>query len=201
MEIVKKFLHVVSIILLVCGIGLVAYSLFEIFQGEQQVNEARAEAKQLIEENTELQAVEETEDFSVEDISFELGETIGLLYIPKLDRDLPIIEGTNPDELKRGVGHYSGTAYPLQNEQIVLSGHRDTVFRNFDQLEIGDTFVVQLPYGEFEYEIYETEIVDADDTTVIGSTTGENLTVTTCYPFSYIGDAPYRFIFYSKLVQ
>jgi sortase A len=196
---VKKILHVISIVLLVAGVGLVAYSIFEIFQGEQQVNEARAEAKEIIKKNTELQ--EEGEVFSVDDISFEQGETIGLLYIPKLDRDLPIIQGTDPEELERGVGHYNGTAYPLQNDQIVLSGHRDTVFRNFDQLEIGDTFVVQLPYGDFEYEIYETEIVDADDTTVIGSTTGENLTVTTCYPFSYIGDAPYRFIFYSKLVQ
>lgn len=31
--------------------------------------------------------------------------------------------------LERGVGHYSGTAFPMEDEQILLSGHRDTVFR------------------------------------------------------------------------
>ncbi|WP_370512356.1 hypothetical protein [Planomicrobium sp. CPCC 101110] len=29
------------------------------------------------------------------------------------------------------------TVYPGQGEQIVLSGHRDTVFRDFGKLEIG----------------------------------------------------------------
>src|SRR5690606_9435267 len=139
---------------------------------------------------------------TADDFHFAVGDTIGLLYIPKLGRDLPIIEGTNPEELERGVGHYLGTALPGQKDQIVLSGHRDTVFRNFDQLAIGDTFVLKLPYGTFEYEIFDTEIVSADDTTVIRSTAPEEiLTVTTCYPFYFIGNAPDRFIFYAKPVD
>src|SRR5690625_7636650 len=48
-----------------------------------------------------------------------------------------------------------------------LSGHRDTVFRDFDQLEDGDEFHVKMEYGTYIYEISDHEIVAADNTTVI----------------------------------
>lgn len=193
----KRFLQIFSAILLIAGIGLVAYAVSEIFHGEQQVKKARAEAEQLLEKHKNADR-----ELTVDDFQFEVGDVIGNLYIPKLDRELPIIEGTDPEELEKGVGHLRESALPTQNDQILLSGHRDTVFRNFDQLELGDTFVIKLPYGTFEYEIYDTEIVSADDTTVIRSTApDEILTVTTCYPFYYIGNAPERFVFYAKPVD
>ena len=196
----KRILNILATILLITGMGLVIYSLTEIFKGEQEVKKARAEAEEILQQQPDEKT--KKEKLTADDFHFAVGDTIGLLYIPKLDRDLPIIEGTNPEELDRGVGHYLGTAFPGQKDQIVLSGHRDTVFRNFDQLVIGDTFVLKLPYGTFEYEIFDTEIVSADDTTVIRSTAPEEiLTVTTCYPFYFIGNAPDRFIFYAKPVD
>lgn len=86
-------------------------------------------------------------------------------------------------------------------EQIVLSGHRDTVFRDFGQLEIGDTFVVNMPYGTYEYAIRETEIVPEDDTSVIRKMGEEVLVVTTCYPFHMVGSAPERFVAYAYTVE
>lgn len=196
----KRILNILATILLITGMGLVIYSLTEIFKGEQEVKKARAEAEEILQQQPGEKS--KKDHLTADDFHFAVGDTIGLLYIPKLDRDLPIIEGTNPEELERGVGHYLGTALPGQKDQIVLSGHRDTVFRNFDQLAIGDTFVLKLPYGTFEYEIFDTEIVSADDTTVIRSTAPEEiLTVTTCYPFYFIGNAPDRFIFYAKPVD
>jgi len=44
------------------------------------------------------------------------------------------IEGTDEEELAQGVGHYTGTGCPGENKQILLSGHRDTVFRQFGEL-------------------------------------------------------------------
>ncbi|WP_282173150.1 class D sortase [Cytobacillus firmus] len=136
------------------------------------------------------------------DISFDQGEAIGILKIPRLKAELPIIEGTDEDELEKGVGRYSTTVFPGQHDQILLSGHRDTVFRSLSELEIGDIFEVSMPYGEFTYEITDSKIVDADDTTVIRSTApNEILTVSTCYPFSYVGNAPSRYILNAKRIQ
>lgn len=123
------------------------------------------------------------------------GEVAGVLAIPALDAELPIIEGTNEDELEKGVGHFKASAYPSQNDQIVLSGHRDTVFRRMGDLTIGDQLIIKMPYGEFTYVIKESQIVDAYDTSIIKSTAPQEvLIVSTCYPFSYIGDAPYRYV-------
>lgn len=131
-----------------------------------------------------------------------MGEPVGLLQIPSIDAELAIVEGTDPDDLEKGVGHFKSSAYPKQDDQIVLSGHRDTVFRRLGDVKIGDTFTVQLESGDYEYEMVSSKIVDADDTTIIKSTApDEELVITTCYPFSYIGDAPDRYIIYAKPIE
>ncbi len=128
-------------------------------------------------------------------------DVVGMLVIPQIDGNLPIIEGTNEDDLKKGVGHYSGTGFPLDNEQIMLSGHRDTVFRRLGELKLGDVLTVKMPYGSFDYEIVNTKIVGADDRTIIVPHDEETLTVSTCYPFRYIGNAPDRYIIDAKPVK
>jgi sortase A len=166
---------------------------------EKKTKDSLDQAQERIQKevNNESKSVLQTEQRI--DVSFEQGEAIGILKIPRLKAELPIIEGTDEDELDKGVGHYSTTVLPGQNDQILLSGHRDTVFRRLGELKIGDILQVNMPYGEYKYEITETEIVEADDTTVINSTApNEILTVSTCYPFSYVGNAPYRYILSAK---
>lgn len=60
----------------------------------------------------------------------KIGEVIGTLSIPRLKRDLPIIEGTGSKELKLGVGHYIRSVLPGLSDNSVLAGHRGTVFKN-----------------------------------------------------------------------
>ncbi|KEF37749.1 sortase family protein, LPXTG-site transpeptidase [Schinkia azotoformans MEV2011] len=70
------------------------------------------------------------------------------------------------------------------------------------ELKIGDIFVVKLPYGSFEYKIESTKIVEADDRTIIKSTSpNEELVVTTCYPFTFVGTAPDRYILTAKPIK
>lgn len=180
-------------VLLLVGLVLIGYGGYHIWDMHKQKEEAlqKAEAK-----------IAEAEEIDVSTYSPNYGEEIGLLIIPKLDETLPIVEGVEEEELEKGVGHYTGTAFPSQNGQIVLSGHRDTVFRRLGELEIGDELIVKMPYGKFTYVIESTDIVDADDRTVINPNIDEELlTVTTCYPFRYVGSAPDRYIIYAKPKQ
>lgn len=185
-------------LLIIAGIICISVFGFEFFKTEQQQKSALAEAEE------QIAQVAEGDRVSAEDVeNFEAysGDAVGTLEIPKLGKTLPIVEGTDPDELDKGVGHLKNSVWPGQNEQILLSGHRDTVFRNFDQIEIGDQFIVNMPYGAFTYEIKETEIVPEDDTTVIRDMGEEVLVVTTCYPFHFIGSAPERFVAYAYPVE
>lgn len=172
------------------GLLVITIALYDIFSSKKIVEETLASAEEFI---------GKTED---ETKKGERAEgIIGVLTIPKIERKLPIVEGTSPADLRKGVGHYKGTALPSEGEQIVLSGHRDTVFTNFAELSIGDVFIVELSTGSYTYEIGKTKIVDADDVSIINPQGEEVLVVTTCYPFSYIGDAPNRFIFYAYPVE
>lgn len=129
------------------------------------------------------------------------GEEIGELYIPKLKTKLPIFHGTNEDELEKGVGHFAGSVLPGENDNSVLSGHRDTVFRKLGQVGEGDLLIVRTSAGEFTYKVNKVRIVDEDDRTVIVPKPRATLTVSTCYPFDYIGSAPERYILVAYLTS
>ncbi|MFF2499017.1 class D sortase [Peribacillus sp. NPDC058075] len=131
----------------------------------------------------------------------EKGEEIGELYIPKLKTKLPIFHGTNEDELEKGVGHFAGSVLPGENDNSVLSGHRDTVFRKLGQVGEGDLLIVRTSAGEFTYKVNKVRIVDEDDRTVIVPKPRATLTVSTCYPFDYIGSAPERYILVAYLTS
>lgn len=130
-----------------------------------------------------------------------VGDNMGELIIPKLDAVLPIIHGTDEDELEKGVGHFAGSVMPGENDNTVLSGHRDTVFRRLGEVGKGDLLTVKTSAGEFTYKVKRVRIVDKDDRTVIVPKPKATLTVTTCYPFNYIGDAPRRYILVADLVD
>jgi len=173
------------------GLGITGYAGYEILHSNIKAEESLKEAKGIVAEQ-EGQGDEST---------FEpiVGEVVGVLSLPKIDSELAIVEGTDPDELAKGVGHYKGSYFPNQGGQIVLSGHRDTVFKQVGELELGDELLVKMPYGDTSYEIINTKIVDSDDTSIITlQNQEEELILTTCYPFGYIGDAPERYIIYAQ---
>jgi len=128
------------------------------------------------------------------------GERVGTLSIPTLKLRLPIVEGTDENQLDKGVGHFSKSVMPGMTDNCVLSGHRDTVFARLGKLEPGDELVVQTDSGIFTYAITKIRIVHKDDKTVIVPSDRAILTVSTCYPFDYVGFAPDRYILVADLI-
>lgn len=129
------------------------------------------------------------------------GDTIGSLMIPALKRKLPILQGTGVEELKKGVGHFTQSVLPGENDNSVFSGHRETVFRQLGNLKIGDLLIVQTSAGTFTYEVKGTRIVHEDDKAVIVPTDHAVLTMTTCYPFNTPGYSPDRYIVSADLIK
>jgi sortase A len=129
------------------------------------------------------------------------GERIGSLSIPVLKQTLPIIEGTRTEDLKKGVGHFTQSVLPGEQDNCVISGHRDTVFTELGKVKVGDQLIAQTSAGTFTYEVTLIRIVDKDDRTVIVPTDHAVLTVSTCYPFRYVGAAPDRYVLVADLVD
>lgn len=133
-------------------------------------------------------------------VPVKLGEIIGIISIPKLSEVYPIVQGTDEQSLKKGVGHYVDSVMPGEMDNSVLSGHRDSVFSKLGRLVVGDLVIIKTSAGTFTYSVTKTRIVMANDRTVIVPTPTATLTLSTCYPFYYIGSAPKRFIVSAQLL-
>jgi sortase A len=190
---------ILSLGLVALGIGCVGWALVRIeaqaaASFEPYVTPVAKPATRTVE------AQEPTVTASVTVRAPKKGERIGTLSIPSLKLRLPIVEGTDEKQLDKGVGHFSGSVMPGQEDNCVLAGHRDTVFARLGKLKIGDELVVQTDAGMFTYEITKIRIVHKDDKTVIVPSEHAILTVSTCYPFHYVGFAPDRYILVADLV-
>ncbi|MFD2706957.1 class D sortase [Salibacterium lacus] len=197
-------MKVIGNLLIVTGIVCIGIFGYQFWDHHQSRNEAMIEAEEKVqdgrEDSSSIDNGQERQQ-KINQYEPEDQEAFGTLEIPKLNRTIPIVEGADEESLKSGVGHVAQTTFPGQGNQIVLSGHRDTVFRDFGKLEIGDRYIIRMPYGTYEYEIKKEEIVSADNTSVIGQTREEKLVVSTCYPFDYVGFAPERYVTYASPVQ
>lgn len=188
------------LIFIFAGIALLVVAGFQLAETKVKSGQTLEEAKRLVKSAPkETDAPQSHEEAAAESDKPGFGEVVGLLEIPAIKSELAIVEGTDPDDLKKGVGHYQGSYFPGEGGQIVLSGHRDTVFRRLGELKAGDVLNIRMPKKDTKYEITGTKIVDAEDRTIITlQNEREELILTTCYPFSYIGNAPERYIIYAK---
>lgn len=124
----------------------------------------------------------------------DLGVKFATLKVESIGLEHHIIHGDGDLELKKGIGHYAGSTLPGENGNVVLSGHRDTVFKPLENIKVNDEVVIETDYGVYKYKVSNIRVTDPDDSTVTMPTDFEKLTMYTCYPFNYIGTAPERFI-------
>ena len=131
----------------------------------------------------------------------EAGAPIGVLAIPRLGLSSIVIEGDEEAALLLGVGHLSDTPLPWANGNSVFAAHRDTFFRPLEHIRRNDIIRFSTKDAELEYRVRATTIVGADDVGVLAPTSSATLTLITCYPFTYVGPAPKRFIVQAERVS
>jgi sortase A len=124
-----------------------------------------------------------------------LGTAYARIYLPTLGRSQEhvVVEGVGTEDLKKGPGHYPGTAAPGAIGNVVISGHRTTYgapFNRLDELHVGDPIVVETQDFYYIYLVTGTTIVSPS---ALGETdpvpnrpgvqaTQRILTLTTCNP-------------------
>ncbi|UOR10855.1 class D sortase [Halobacillus amylolyticus] len=198
----------IGIVISVLGLGLVVWSGYGWWKQTTVVTHDTSLA-QSVDEEWDQTAEQQT--LQVEDVAasqsgvttkYDKGEEVGEFVIPKLGTVYPVYWGTNQAALQKGVGMYDTafTTVPSAKRHTALAGHRDTTFRNLDQLAEGDRLYVKVDEVKYEYQVRETWVTDAEDRSVIVEKEKPTLTLTTCYPFDYIGSAPDRYIVQAELI-
>jgi sortase A len=122
------------------------------------------------------------------------GAVIGSLEIPRLHMSAVIAEGDDDATLRVAIGHLRDTPLPWHDGNSAVAGHRDTFFRPLQHIRVGDQLRLSTLHGDFRYEVRDIRLVGPNDVWVLDRTRRPTLTLITCYPFSYVGKAPRRFI-------
>ena len=127
------------------------------------------------------------------------GSMMGRIDIPRLGVSAIVRAGSDARTLRLAVGHIPGTAFPGERGNVGLAGHRDTFFRRLRNIRPDDEIRIATPDGTYTYRVERTTIVNPDDVWVLDPGSRGELTLVTCYPFSYLGAAPQRFVVRARL--
>ncbi len=128
------------------------------------------------------------------------GSLVGMLDVPRLRMSLPVIEGDDDRTLKASVGHLPDTPLPWQRGNSAFAGHRDGLFRPLKGVAVGDEITFRSTSETIQYRVTATTIVQPDDVSVLATRSRDALTLITCYPFAYIGEAPQRFVVRARAI-
>lgn len=111
--------------------------------------------------------------------------------IPKINVNLPVYHGIDDDVLDEGAGHMPGTSFPIggENTHAVISAHTaypgKSFFNDLTKLEVGDEFYINVLNQTLKYRVFEINIVDPDDISLLGIEEGKDyVSLLTCYPYA-----------------
>lgn len=125
---------------------------------------------------------------------------LAVLQIDKVGIRVPVFDGTDDLTLNRGVGRIPGTAKLGDPGNIGIAGHRDGFFRGLKDIAVGDEVDLVMTTAKAAYVVDQIEIVSPADVQVLQTRSVPSITLVTCFPFYFVGDAPQRFIVHASLV-
>ena len=136
--------------------------------------------------------------FSYETPGFDLTEygfsqnVIGVLWIPRIEENLPIYLGADHDNMAKGAALLGETSMPLgeTDSNTVIAAHRGwkgiPMFQNIQQLQIGDKIQITTPWDVLIYRVCDLKIISPDDSQEIFIQEGRELvTLLTCHPYPH----------------
>jgi len=126
---------------------------------------------------------------------------LAIMSIASLDLKVPIYNGTDEINLNRGAGRIKGTGWIDSPGNLGIAGHRDGFFRALKDIEIGDSIDMLTHQEKTEFVVSSIIIVDPADVSVLAPTDDSTITLVTCYPFYFVGNAPKRYIVKGELVS
>lgn len=161
----------VGLVLLVLGLGALGWSGYEVFikpRVDPQVAAATASEMRSRWEQAGPAASGEDDQAGVRPGP---GEPVALVRIPAFGEgfEMPLLAGTDPETLTRGLGWYDGTSGPGEVGNFALAGLRGTngPLTPIGDLGPGDRVVVETRDRVFTYELTNTPA----DTTVTDTDT------------------------------
>lgn len=127
------------------------------------------------------------------------------LVIPSIGVHIGVVEGSDESVLYRGAWRRPNSSTPDQGGNTVITGHRfhyippnNKTFYNLNKLQKNAKVFVFWNEKEYIYEVYDTFIVQPEQTEIEGPMDGNILTLYTCHP---LWTADKRLVVRAKLLE
>lgn len=208
----SKVTSFLLILILVLGIGIMAYPAVSDWWNAKHATQAIAsyvEQVEKIEDTTKIEMIEKARKYNEtlqSGVHFSLSEEeyaeyesildvsgtgiMGYVQIPAISVNLPIYHGTDETVLQIASGHIAGSSFPIggKGTHAVISGHRGLpsakLFTDLDKLIPGDVFVVTVLDQVVTYQIDQIHIVLPDEVNDLGIEQDKDyMTLVTCTPY------------------
>jgi sortase A len=128
------------------------------------------------------------------------GDPVGRIRIGRIGLRMVVVQGTDHESLKKGPGHFAGSALPGEGHLIYVAGHRTTYLAPFaaiDDIRAGDYIRFEVPYGTFTYRVARHYVVASSAVDALEDTGAEILRLQACHPRFF---ATHRYLVDARLV-
>lgn len=188
-----KKLRVFSIIILIVGIALVGYA------GYNYYIEKKAAQDSLDAFDKAKEQMKNSQD-SADDLL--KGKNVYCkLTFEKLQKSIAVLNKADEETLKYGSGWLDTSKKLGENGMCVMMGHRDTTMNFLQDVENGETIIAETLTEKYTYKVKDIKVVKPDEVLLGEDLNKKELRLITCYPFSYFGSAPDRYIITAELVE
>jgi LPXTG-site transpeptidase (sortase) family protein len=127
-------------------------------------------------------------------LQLSVSPPVARLQIVSIGLLVPVYPDTRELHLNRGAGLIPGMATPGEGGNLGIAGHRDGYFRALKGLHLNDSVVLDANGHRFFYKVSSIDVVPRTQTALLADTADPTMTLVTCFPFYYVGDAPQRFV-------
>ena len=118
------------------------------------------------------------------------------------DIDLIVLAGGSGRTLAFGPGYLTASSMPGERGNTVIAGHRDTHFNFLQDVEIGESFVIETAVGRKHlYKVVSIDVVDSRRGALQLDTAEQMLSLVTCYPFDAVEPGgPMRYVVTARML-
>ncbi|AVV47112.1 class E sortase [Streptomyces sp. ID05-04B] len=198
------------------GIGLILAGMtlggFKVFQ-DWRSDHAYMHAQQALREEFQKSAAHPKAAPEKKPAAHE-GQALAVLRIPRFGPQYApvVVQGVSQASLRKGPGHFPGTAMPGETGNFALAGHRTgwgQPFNRLPELRKGDAVTVERQGKSATYRVTRTKVVKPTDVGVVlpvpdrpaAEPDKARITLTTCTDRGPDGTYVHRFVVWGELAE
>lgn len=169
--------------------------------------ETKVEQDKLVDEFSSLTFEDKLAGTQKNPKSIQAGDVIGMLSIPAIELESPVVEGASQENIRYAVGHLPSSSaietLGQESHNIAIAGHRTNTYGQFfnrlDELNKRDKIILTTKENDYTYEVFETKIVKPTDVDVVKPIEEKSvITLITCHPKN---SNKQRLIVYGELMK